>query len=374
MEEGGVAEGVGPGHVFEVSAFPLGEAYGQEGGGPLNVVGDAGAGQGCVDQAGEAIGVGVDGVVAGFVGQGEGGQACGHGHGVSGEGAGLVDGAVGGEVAHDVGAAAEGCGGKASGDDFSEGDEVPGDAVDAVPAVAGGAETGHHFVEDEQGAVGVGDLFEFGVEAGVGGDGAHVAGGGFCDDAGDGVGVGGEGGAHGVEVVVGHDDGVGGGDAGGVGQGEGGDPGAGGHEEAVDVTVVAAGEFEDGGASGVAAGEADGAHGGFGAGVDESDFFDGGAVDNGGGQEGFGLGGGTEAQAAGGGVADGVDDGGVGVAVEHGAPGADEVDVGVAVDVGEVGALAAGEEHGGAANRAEGADGGVDATGDQAAGLGEKGG
>ena len=77
-----------------------------------------------------------------------------------------------------------------------------------------------------------------------------------------------------------------------------------------------------------------------------------------------------------GGVDDGLDDRGMGVAEDHRAPGADVVDVAVAVDVPNVGAGAADEEGGLAADGAEGADRGIHAAGDklfsallQAAGL-----
>src|SRR5699024_1647546 len=118
-------------------------------------------------------------------GQTQGGHAGGHGDGVTRQGARLVDGAGGGEVLHDVGAATEGGGRQATGDDLAEGGQVTGHPVDAVPAGVGGAETGHDLVHDEQRAVGVGDLLECGVEALTRGDGAHVAGRRLGDDRGD---------------------------------------------------------------------------------------------------------------------------------------------------------------------------------------------
>src|SRR5262249_51372921 len=57
------------------------------------------------------------------------------------------------------------------------------------------------------------------------------------------------------------------------------------------------------------------------------------------------------------------------VAEDQGAPGADVVEVAVPVEVDEVGALAAGDEDGLAADAAEGAGGAVDAPGDQVAGA-----
>src|SRR5580765_3265649 len=64
------------------------------------------------------------------------------------------------------------------------------------------------------------------------------------------------------------------------------------------------------------------------------------------------------------GIRDGLQDRRVGVAEDHRAPGADQVDVGLAVHVGEPGAARGGHEARGAADRAEGADGAVDPAGD----------
>src|SRR5690606_36569369 len=99
---------------------------------------------------------------------------------------------------------------------------------------------------------------------------------GFDDEAGDVLAVLVEDGFGGVEVVVGHGEGAGGlglGDAGAGGYAEGGEAAAGFDEQAVDVAVVTAFDFDDEVASGDAAREADGTHGGFGAAVDEADFF-----------------------------------------------------------------------------------------------------
>ena len=142
-------------------------------------------------------------------------------------------------------------------------------------------------------------------------------------------------------------------------------------EEGVGVAVIAALEFDDEVASGVSAGEADGGHAGFGAGADEAKFFDGGeAVGDAFGEVGFGGDGGPEAGSSGGGLLDGFDDGGEGVAEDHGAPGAEEVEVAVAVDVVEVGSAGRGSMKGGvSAYGAEGSDGGVDASGKEGFGA-----
>ena len=124
----------------------------------------------------------------------------------------------------------------------------------------------------------VGEGAEAFEEAGRGRDGAGVADDGLDDDAGDLVGVGGEGGLDGGEIVVGQGEGeLRGffGDAGGAGDAEGGDAGAGFDQQRVGVAVVAAFELDDEVAAGEAAGEADGGHAGLGAGADEAHLLDG---------------------------------------------------------------------------------------------------
>ena len=79
----------------------------------------------------------------------------------------------------------------------------------------------------------------------------------------------------------------------------------------------------------------------------------------------FGGDGGSEAGAFGGSLLDGFDDGREGVAEDHGSPGAEEIEVAVAVFVVEPGAFGSGEKGRLSANGAEGADGGVDASGEE---------
>jgi len=69
------------------------------------------------------------------------------------------------------------------------------------------------------------------------------------------------------------------------------------------------------------------------------------------------------------GALDGLDDRGEGVAENHGAPGAEVVNVSVAVGVGEVGALRALDEGRRAAYCAKGPDRGVDAAGEEMLGA-----
>jgi len=153
-------------------------------------------------------------------------------------------------------------------------------------------------------------------------------------------------------------------DTGGAGDAEGGYSAAGFDEHAVGVAVVAALEFDDEVAAGESSCEAYGGHASFGAGGDETELFDGGeAARDEFGEIGFGGDGGPEAGPFGGGVLDGLDDGREGVAEDHGPPGAEEVEVAVAVFVEEVGALGVGDEWRIAAYGAEGADGRIHSAG-----------
>ena len=152
-------------------------------------------------------------------------------------------------------------------------------------------------------------------------------------------------------------------DTGAFGDAERGEAGAGLGEKTVRVSVVAAFKFQDEIALGDAARETHRAHGGFGAAGDEADFFDerNGTCDQRGEFE-FEFGGDAEAGAAPGLVGDGGADGGIGVAEQDGAPGADEIEKLVAVNVIEVSTFAALDDERVAAHGAEGAHGAVDAA------------
>ncbi len=244
---------------------------------------------------------------------------------------------------------------------------VHGSAASAAPAgeapVAGvaGAEAREDLVDDQQRAVFAGDPGKAGVEALAGRDDTHVGRSRLGDDGGDVAAVLGEGCLDGGEIVVGQHQGLGGGgggDAGRTGQRQGGDAGPGRGEESVEVAVVAAGELDDQVASGEAAGQPDGGHGGFGAGGDHPDAFGGGdAFLDDRGEVGFVRRRGAEGESAVDGGVDGCEDGRVGVAQQRRAPGADEVDVLGAVGVGQVRALGGHHEPRGPAHGAEGADG-----------------
>ena len=371
VEGGGVAGGVAGESGLEVGDGVGGEEEGEHGADAVEGEGEVAVGE---DGADAVLELGADGfevLIDGAIGEELAlGEAGDHGEGVAGEGAGLVDGAGGGKGVHDFGAAAEGADGEATADDFAEEGEVGMDAGEFLDAAEGEAEAGHDFVEDEEGAVGVGEVAELLEESGCGEDEAGVGGVGFEDDGGDLVGELGKGSFDEIDAVEGEGDGEGGeglGDAGAIGLAEGEGSTAGFDEEGVDMAVVAACEFDDFGASCVAASKADGGEGGFGAAVGEADFFDPGEVvgDPFGDFDFVGVGD-AVGGAVGEGIGDGLDDGGVGVAEDHGSPGADVVDEGAAVYGVDAGALGGADEEGSAADGFEGADGGVDAAGDDA--------
>ena len=135
------------------------------------------------------------------------------------------------------------------------------------------------------------------------------------------------------------------------------------------MSVVSAVELEDHVASGGSSGESHCGHGGFSAGVDEADHLDGwDGVDDEFCGVNFDLGWSTEGCAAGGGFLCGLGDVGVCVAEDERAPGADVVDVGVAVGIGDFGAAAGGEEEGGSADGSPSSGGAVYAAGDEVGG------
>ena len=159
----------------------------------------------------------------------------------------------------------------------------------------------------------------------------------------------------------------------GVRHAEGQGAGAGLHQQAVGVAVVAAFELDDAVAPGVAAGQTDGAHGRLGAGADHAHHLAAGH------QRGDALGHGHFPR-----VRRAVGQPGPGrvdhrlahlrmaVAEDHRAPGADIVDVAVAVDIEQVRPVRALDEERLAAHRLERAHRRIDAAGHQRLGAGEQ--
>ena len=144
-------------------------------------------------------------------------------------------------------------------------------------------------------------------------------------------------------------------------------------EQGVHVPVVAADEFDDFTASGIAAGQPDGGHGGFRAGVDHAHFFHGGHhADNHFRHVHLRRRGDSIAQSPVYGGMYGVQDGFRGVSQDGGAPRADVVDELAAVRIRDVGAFGGLDEEGIAVHVAEGPDGGVDAARYDGARAGEE--
>ena len=145
---------------------------------------------------------------------------------------------------------------------------------------------------------------------------------------------------------------------------------AGGHQQAVDVAVIVAGKFDDHVPAGESAGQADGAHRGFGAGADQPHFFDRRhRLDDQFGQFAFGLGRRAEARSPGRGRLHRLDHLRMGMAQDHRPPGADVVDVAIAIDVEQIGPFAAGEEDRLAADSAKRPGRAIDAAGYQLLGA-----
>ena len=360
--------------VVDVEDFAVDEVEAEHRADAVDAVGDAFFGEEAAEAGFE---VGADGVELGpgvaFFEFAQLGETTDHGEGVSAEGAGLVDGAVGGELVHDVGATTEGADGESAADDFAHRGEVGGEGFEFLYAAFGETEAGHDFVEDEEGAMFGGDVAEKLEVAGLGEDESGVGGVGLDDDGGDLVAEVREGFLEAFDVVVGEADcfvGEGFWNAGGIGLAAGEGTGAGGDEEGVDVAVVAAFEFDDLVASGESTGEADAGHGGFGAGVDHADFLDTrNPVGDDLGHLDFVWIGDAEGEAVLGGFVDGVGEASGGVPEDVGAPAANVVDVGFAIDVFDAAAFGAADEERIAINVAKGTDGGVDAAGDEGLGF-----
>ena len=206
------------------------------------------------------------------------GDAGGHGERVPRERSRLVDGAVGGDVGHQVGPAAVGPDREPAAEDLPEARQVGPDLEELLRAPLRQAEAGDHLVEEEERALPVGDLPEPLEEARLREDDAHVRGDRLDGDDGDPPRVLPEEPLDGVEVVVlrrerrlrelGRD-------ARRAGDPERREAGAGRDEERVGVAVVAAGELQDEVAPRRGAREAHRAHRRLGPRGDEADLLHG---------------------------------------------------------------------------------------------------
>ena len=132
------------------------------------------------------------------------------------------------------------------------------------------------------------------------------------------------------------------GHAGGIGDAQRGHAGAGFDQQRIDVAVIAAFEFDGEIAAGESARHAQSAHGGFGAGVDQAHHFHGrNDLRDQLGQFDFVPGGRAEAGAGFENLAQRVDHRRRAMAQEQRPPGADVIDIGIAVDVEDARAFAA---------------------------------
>ncbi len=242
--------------------------------------------------------------------------------------------------------------------------------VELLCTAEGESEAGHDFVENQDSAPSCAVIARSAFEvAGRGRNAAGIADDGLDDDAGNLTLIPREGLLDRGDVVIRQGEGVLNGflwNAGGTGNAEGGDAGAGLDQQGVGVTVVATLEFDEVFAAGEGAGESDGRHGGFGAGADEAHLLDRwkGLADQLG-EVGFGGGGGAEADASGCGLLHGFHHLRGGVAENHGAPGAEVVEVAIAVGIPEIGAFGADNEWRLAADSTKGTHRRVDAAGEQ---------
>ena len=339
--------------------------------------GDAGGIRALLQAVEHARGVGGQFVVeTGAADQAQGGQAGGHRQRVARERAGLVDRAQRGNLLHDLALAAEGAHRHAAADDLAEGRQVRGDPVVGLGAAEGDTEAGHHFVEDQHHAVFVAGFAQAFEEARRRRHTVHVAGNRLDDDAGDLLADFAQGLAHRLDVVERQGQGVlgeGRRNARGVRHAEGQGAGAGLHQQAVGVTVVAAFELDDAVAPGVAAGQADGAHGRLGAGADHAHHLH--RRHHGADQVGhfhFQRGRRAIGQAVVELPAHRVEHVRMAVAEDHRAPGADIVHVALVVLVQYIGAFGVLEEQRGAADALEGAHRGVDPAGNVFLGVVEQ--
>lgn len=261
----------------------------------------------------------------------------------------------------------------AAANDFAEAGHVRRDAVIGLGSVQGRAETAHDFIENENRAVGLGLAAQGLQERFVRQDQSHIAGHRFDDDGGDIVAEAVHDAVEGFAVVIRQGNRVGSGrsgDAGAVRPAEGGGTGTGADQETVGMAVVAALEFDDFIAARKAAGDAQGTHSGFRAGVDHAQFFyrriDGSDEP---GDFRFEQRRRAVARAAGCRFLQGFDDAGMGVAGNHGTPRTDVIDIGIAVDVGDGRSFGRGDEWRCAVDAAVRTDGAVDAAGHEGLGV-----
>ena len=370
-------EVTGPGLVVAGDGL-AGEEHGQHRAHAVDPGGNPGAEEGVL-QAGleplaQFLQLGID--VGVLVENPQLGQTRGHGHRVARQGTGLVDRAQGGHLLHELAAAGVGPHGHAAADDLAVGDQVGPDAVVALGAAGGQPEAGDDLVKDQQGPEGVAEAPQRLQEAGLGRHHAHIGGHGLDDDRGHLAVVGLQQGADAGGVVISGGQGVGGhllGHAGGIGRAAGQRAGPGLDQHGIGMAVVAPGEFDDFAAARGPPGQPQGRHDGLGAGVDHPHHLHAGHPADQLGHLHLDFGGRAEAQAVFRGLHHGLLHRRMGVAQNQRAPGADQIDVVMAVHVGDAAALSGLEEPGIGPHGAAGPDRGVDAAGQHLLGRGKEG-
>ena len=207
----------------------------------------------------------------------EGGEAGGHGQRIAAQRAGLVDGTEGRELIHQGALAAEDADRQSAADDFAEGEQVGIEAIQLTGAAQSHAESGHHFIDNEQRAVFCRERAQAFEIPWRRRDAAGVADDGFDDDGGDLSGMRRKRSLDRSEIVVGQSQGEMRDflrNSGRAGNAEGGDAGAGFDQQAIGVAVIAAFELDDDFPARGGPRQADRRHGGLGAGADEAQLLD----------------------------------------------------------------------------------------------------
>ena len=158
-----------------------------------------------------------------------------------------------------------------------------------------------------------------------------------------------------------------------AGNPQGDDPGTGLDQEGIGMPMVTAVKLDNQVAAGIAPGQPDGAHGSLGARVDKTALFHRGhALADQSGHLHLQGSGGTETGAGRGRLDYGLDHGRMCMSQNHGTPGTDKIDKGIAIHIGEGTAAGPGDKQGVAPDGAAGPNRRVDAAGDDGLGLGKE--
>ena len=293
-------------------------------------------------------------------------QAGGHGNRIARKRARLIDGAQGRDLLHELAATGIGAHRHAAADDLAIGDQVGMDAIVALGAARREAEARDDLVENEQRAVGVAQTPECLQKSRLGRHHAHVGRHRLHDHRGHLAGVGLEKGADRGGVVIPRGERIGGHlrrNAGGIRRAAGEGAGTGLDQHGIRVSMVAAGKLDDFAPAGGAPRQAQGGHDGLGAGIDHAHHLRAGHLGHQLGHLHLDLRGRAEAQAVAHGLQHGLLHRLVAVTQDQRSPGADEVNILVAVHVDDAASLALRKKPGIRSHGAAGADGTVDAAG-----------